>query len=56
MHAKLYPPIRKVVEKRFRDFVRVHFAHTLRREGIPEADDYNERWQQTILESYVHKD
>jgi Histidine kinase-, DNA gyrase B-, and HSP90-like ATPase len=55
MHKKLCPPIRKIVEKRFRDFVRIHFAHTLRREGIPEADGYNERWQQKILESYVHK-
>lgn len=56
MHTELYAPIRKVVEKRFKDFVRIHFAHTLRKEGIPEAEDYNERWQQKILESYVYRD
>lgn len=55
MHRELNPAIRSVVEKRFRDFVRIHFAHTLRREGIPEADGYNERWQQEILESFVHR-
>ena len=56
MHAILHPSICTIVEKRFKDFVRVHFAHTLRSEGIAEADDYNERWQQIILDSFVHRD
>ena len=38
VYQRLREPIRKIVDKRFRDFIRIHFAHTLRSEGIPEAD------------------
>lgn len=55
IHACLREPIRKIVEKRFRDFVRIHFAHTLRTEGIPEADGYGQRWQQKIIDSFYKK-
>ncbi len=51
MHRRLCPPIRKTVDKRFRDFVRIHFPHTRRIAGIPEADGYAESWQQRILEA-----
>ncbi len=49
VHQRLCAPLRKVVEKRFKDFVRIHFAHTLREEGIPEADGYSQAWQQRII-------
>lgn len=52
IYQRLCEPIRKIVEKRFRDFVRIHFAHTLRTEGIPEADGYGQNWQQRILDSF----
>jgi hypothetical protein len=53
MHATLCESVREVVEKRFRDFVRIHYAHTLRRNGISEASEYVEAWQQSILEQFV---
>ena len=49
MYNQLVLPIRTKVEKRFRDFVRVNFAHTLKKNGIAEADGYSESWQQQIL-------
>jgi len=52
LHERLCEPIRAVVHQRFRNFVRLHFAHTLRAEGIPEADGYGQQWQQRILESF----
>ena len=52
MYNLLCEPIRKKVEKRFRDFVRINFAHTGRSNGITEADGYNERWQQQVLKSF----
>ncbi len=55
VHQALAPPLQRIVEKRFRDFIRIHFAHTLRSEGIPEADGYNEPWQRRILESFNRK-
>lgn len=55
IHRQLCEPIRKIVEKRFRDFVRIHFAHTLRTEGIPEADGYGQHWQQRIIDSFLKK-
>lgn len=51
IHSRLCSPVRQVVEKRFRDFVRIHFRHTRRTDGIPEADGYGEAWQQDILAS-----
>ncbi len=55
MHAALCEPIRRKVEKRFRDFVRIHFAHTRRAEGIPEAEGYGEAWQRGIVETFMGK-
>ena len=51
-HQRLNPSIRSIVEKRFRDFIRIHFAHTNRAEGIPEADGYSRRWQQQIVNTF----
>jgi len=52
IHSRLCQPVRQVVEKRFRDFLRIHFAHTLRSEGIPEADGYSSNWQRQIVDSF----
>ena len=51
MYKRLSEPIRRVVEKRFRDFVRINFAHTPKKNRIAEADDYSESWQQQVLKS-----
>ena len=53
MYDQLSLPIRKKVEKRFRDFVRINFAHTMKKNGIAEADGYSESWQQQILKSFI---
>ncbi len=53
MYDQLSEPIRRRVEKRFRDFVRINFAHTLKKNGIAEADGYGEAWQQQVLNSLV---
>ena len=55
LHARLCEPIRRIVEKRFRDFVRVHFAHALRRAGVQDGGGYTTRWQQDILRSFVRQ-
>ena len=55
MYDQLSEPIRRRVEKRFRDFVRINFAHTLKKNGIAEADGYSEAWQQQILKGFVKK-
>jgi predicted nucleic acid-binding OB-fold protein len=55
MYNQLAEPIRKVVEKRFRDFVRINFAHTLKKSDIAEADGYSEAWQQQVLENFAKK-
>jgi hypothetical protein len=55
MYNQLAEPIRKVVDKRFRDFVRINFAHTLKKSGIAEADGYSEAWQQQVLENFAKK-
>ncbi|MEJ2154488.1 MAG: ATP-binding protein [Desulfobacteraceae bacterium] len=52
IHRRLSQPVRQVVEKRFKDFLRIHFAHTRRPEGIPEAEGYSNDWQQRILDSF----
>jgi hypothetical protein len=52
VHQRLCAPLRKVVEKRFRDFVRIHFPHTRRNEGIPEADGYSHAWQKQIVDAF----
>ena len=53
MYDQLSLPIRKKVEKRFRDFVRINFAHTMKKNGIAEADGYSESWQQQVLKSFI---
>ncbi|MGD8954633.1 MAG: hypothetical protein PVI45_09690 [Desulfobacterales bacterium] len=53
MYNQLSEPIRRRVEKRFRDFVRINFAHTLKKNGIAEADGFSEAWQQQVLKSFV---
>ena len=55
VHDGLCQALRKVVDKRFRDFVRVHFPHARSAGKIPEADGYNEQWQQRILASFAWK-
>ena len=55
VHDHLCDPLRKMVDKRFRDFVRIHFAHTQSAAGVPEADGYNERWQRRILDAFAAK-
>ncbi|MDJ0722577.1 MAG: ATP-binding protein [Desulfobacterales bacterium] len=55
MHARLPPAIRDRIEKRFRDFIRIHFAHAVKTVGRPVADGYNEAWQQAILDSFVNR-
>ena len=55
VHDRLCEPLQKVVDKRFRDFVRVHFAHTRSAASVPAADGYSERWQQRILASFAPK-
>jgi hypothetical protein len=52
VYALLCPPIRTRVAKRFRDFVRIHFAHAIPSARRPAADGYNEAWQQAILEGF----
>ncbi len=53
MYHQLCEPIRRVVEKRFRDFVRINFAHTLKAAGFSESDGYCENWQQKVFESFA---
>ena len=53
MYNRLSEPIRTRVEKRFRDFVRINFAHTLKLNGLAEADGYGESWQQQVLHSFT---
>jgi hypothetical protein len=52
MYNHLSEPIRRVVEKRFRDFVRINYSHTLKKNGIAEADGYSESWQQQVLKYF----
>ena len=53
MYYQLSEPIRRLVEKRFRDFVRINFAHTPKKTAFAEADGYSEAWQQQVLKSFV---
>ncbi len=52
IYTRLPPAIRQKIEKRFRDFVRIHFAHAMKSAGRPAADGYNEAWQQAILDGF----
>ena len=53
MYDQLCEPLRRMVEKRFRDFVRISFAQRQRANGTVEADGYNEAWQRKVLESFA---
>ena len=55
MYARMPEPIRAVVAKRFRDFIRVHYAHARASDGLPGGDEYHQNWQQTVLESFIRK-
>lgn len=55
MYRRLGQPVREIVAKRFRDFVRVNFAHALKNRRAPEADGYSETWQQEILASFAKR-
>jgi hypothetical protein len=55
MYNQLSEPVRRVVEKRFRDFVRINFSHTMRKSGIADAEGYSEAWQQQVLKMFVKK-
>jgi hypothetical protein len=35
VHERLCQPLQKVIDKRFRDFVRVHFGRTRSKAGVP---------------------
>ncbi len=52
LYARLCPPVRAIITKRFRDFVRINFAHAMKTVGRPAADGYDEAWQQAILDSF----
>ena len=53
MYDRLCEPLRKVVAKRFRDFVRISFSQNQRVSGTVEADGYSEAWQREVLESFA---
>ncbi len=53
MYNQLCEPLRKKVEKRFRDFVRISFSQKQRTSEKVEADGYNETWQRKVLESFT---
>lgn len=55
MHRLLDPSVRAVVEKRFRDFIRIHFAHTIRTGNLRDTAGYCETWQQDVLASFGRK-
>ena len=55
MYTALTLPVRRIVAKRFRDFVRIHFAHTGNRRHVPDADGYNEGWQREILATFADR-
>ncbi len=55
MYQRLGQPVREIVAKRFRDFVRVNFAHTLKKRHVPEADGYSEKWQQAVLAAFAKR-
>ncbi|MCG8633528.1 MAG: ATP-binding protein [Desulfobacterales bacterium] len=55
MYGALAPPIRRIVAKRFRDFIRINFAHTGEKKHVPDADGYGEQWQQDILAAFAKR-
>ncbi len=55
MYDALTLPVRRIVAKRFQDFVRINFAHTGNRRHVPDADGYNEGWQREILAAFANR-
>ncbi len=55
MYDGLANPIRLIVAKRFRDFIRINFAHTGKKRHVPDADGYGEQWQQDILAGFTKR-
>ncbi|MCP4022898.1 MAG: hypothetical protein GY729_13740 [Desulfobacteraceae bacterium] len=55
MYYRLNLPVRKIVAKRFRDFIRISFSHTRDNKHVPEADGYAEQWQQKIIAAFAKK-
>jgi hypothetical protein len=55
MHARLSDPIRAVVDKRFRDFYRIHFAHAISSAQLQDTDGYNHAWQQRIIATVARR-
>jgi Histidine kinase-, DNA gyrase B-, and HSP90-like ATPase len=55
MYDRIPGPIRTIIDKRFRDFIRVHYAHSHRSERLPGGDEYGQRWQQRVLASLMRK-
>ena len=55
VHDRLCSALQRIVEKKFRNFVRIHFAHTRSAAGVPDADGYGEKWQRRILASFAPK-
>ena len=52
MYDQLCEPLRRLVAKRFRDFVRISFSQSQRASGTVEAGGYSESWQRKVLESF----
>jgi len=55
MYARIPRSIRTILDKRFRDFIRVHYSHTHPSDGLPGGDEYRQGWHQQILESFIRK-
>jgi len=55
MYYLLGKPVQEIVAKRFRDFIRIHFAHTGKQNNVPETADYGEKWQREILASFIKR-
>jgi hypothetical protein len=55
VYYRLCSALQGLVAKRFRNFVRIHFAHTRAAAGVPGADGYGEKWQRQILASFAPK-
>jgi hypothetical protein len=55
MMARLPDPIGAIVAKRFRNFIRIHYAHSRGMQALPGSDEYTQKWQQRILESFLRK-
>lgn len=55
MFSGLNLPLREILAKRFRDFIRINFPHTRDNSHVPGADGYGEKWQQEILSAFAKR-